>query len=172
MSTSLEPYTVAVCDTQPLTVEGLKSVLAPLEDLRFLASADALAGAAELVRTRRPCVMILDKSFGAQSVLQWIAELDTLAASTSLVIWGVSISEAEAVRFVQAHVRGILRKAAPISSVLACLRGAAAGSTWMEEAIFRDLPGPGRYPRSELTRREQQVLELVEQGLKNKEIAS
>jgi DNA-binding NarL/FixJ family response regulator len=28
-----------------------------------------------------------------------------------------------------------------------------------------------RYPRSELTSREQQVLELVEQGLKNKEIA-
>ena len=29
-----------------------------------------------------------------------------------------------------------------------------------------------RYPRSELTGREQQVLELVEQGFKNKEIAT
>jgi len=31
---------------------------------------------------------------------------------------------------------------------------------------------PDRYPRSELTTREQQVLELVEQGFKNKEIAN
>jgi DNA-binding NarL/FixJ family response regulator len=30
---------------------------------------------------------------------------------------------------------------------------------------------PGRNPRSELTPREQQVLQLVEQGFKNKEIA-
>ena len=172
MNSPFAPFTVAVCETQPLTVEGLRAVLAPLNDLRFLASADSLAGAADLLRDRRPSVMVLDKGFGTQSILQWIAGLDTLATSTSLVLWGVSITEPEAVRFVQAHVRGILRKAAPISSVLACLRAAAAGSTWMEEAIFRDLPGSGRYPRSELTRREQQVLELVEHGLKNKEIAA
>jgi two-component system nitrate/nitrite response regulator NarL len=41
----------------------------------------------------------------------------------------------------------------------------------MEDTLFREAPRPDRYPRSELTPREQQVLELVEQGLKNKEIA-
>ncbi len=37
--------------------------------------------------------------------------------------------------------------------------------------MFRDSARSDRYPRSELTAREQQVLELVEQGCKNKEIA-
>ena len=37
--------------------------------------------------------------------------------------------------------------------------------------MFRDAARSDRYPRSELTAREQQVLELVEQGCKNKEIA-
>jgi DNA-binding NarL/FixJ family response regulator len=41
----------------------------------------------------------------------------------------------------------------------------------MEESVFGELGRGERYPRSELTTREQQVLELVEQGLKNKEIA-
>ena len=41
----------------------------------------------------------------------------------------------------------------------------------MEDAVFRDSARSDRYPRSELTAREQQVLELVEQGCKNKEIA-
>ena len=37
---------------------------------------------------------------------------------------------------------------------------------------FKDsMAAPSNYPRSELTAREQQVLELVEQGCKNKEIA-
>ena len=41
----------------------------------------------------------------------------------------------------------------------------------MEDTVFRDSARPERYPRSALTSREQQVLELVEQGSKNKEIA-
>ena len=41
----------------------------------------------------------------------------------------------------------------------------------MEDTVFRDTVRPDRYPRSALTAREQQVLELVEQGSKNKEIA-
>jgi len=47
----------------------------------------------------------------------------------------------------------------------------AAGRSWMEDCVFRDSSRSDRYPRSELTAREQQVLELVEQGFKNKEIA-
>jgi DNA-binding NarL/FixJ family response regulator len=42
----------------------------------------------------------------------------------------------------------------------------------MEDSVFRDSTRSDRYPRSELTAREQQVLELVEQGCKNKEIAA
>lgn len=42
----------------------------------------------------------------------------------------------------------------------------------MEDCVFRDGGRQDRYPRSELTSREQQVLELVEQGFKNKEIAN
>jgi DNA-binding NarL/FixJ family response regulator len=41
----------------------------------------------------------------------------------------------------------------------------------MEECVFRDSARQTGYPRSELTAREHQVLELVEQGSKNKEIA-
>jgi two-component system, NarL family, nitrate/nitrite response regulator NarL len=87
------------------------------------------------------------------------------------VIWGVSVTEAEALRFLQAGARGILRKTATIPMLVACLRSVGAGRTWMEDCVFRDSGRSERYPRSELTAREQQVLELVEQGFKNKDIA-
>ncbi|NUN00693.1 MAG: response regulator transcription factor, partial [Bryobacteraceae bacterium] len=47
----------------------------------------------------------------------------------------------------------------------------SAGTNWMEDAVFRELPRRERHGRTDLTPREAQVLELVEQGLKNKEIA-
>jgi len=41
----------------------------------------------------------------------------------------------------------------------------------LRAGVFRETQRAERYPRSELTPREQQVLELVEQGFKNREIA-
>jgi len=163
--------TVLVCDTQPVTAEGVRTLLAGNPSLRFLQVADSLASALELARRHAPEVIVVDKAFGIQAVLEWLNEVRLAVPNIGIVIWGVSVTEAEALRFLQAGARGILRKSAGVSSVLACLRTVAEQRSWMEDTVFRDSSRSDRYPRSELTAREQQVLELVEQGLKNKEIA-
>jgi DNA-binding NarL/FixJ family response regulator len=171
-----EPKTVVVCDTQPVTAEGIRTLLGEDHDLKFQQTTDSLAKAAELLRTSPPSILLLDKAFGMQVILDWLGDLRMgsavhSCAPTNVVIWGVSVTEAEALRFLQAGARGILRKTAEVPMVLACLRTVAAGRSWMEDCVFRDSGRSDRYPRSELTCREQQVLELVEQGFKNKDIA-
>jgi DNA-binding NarL/FixJ family response regulator len=47
----------------------------------------------------------------------------------------------------------------------------AAGQTWMEDSILQDQERPGGVAKSRLTAREQEIAELVEKGLKNREIA-
>ena|SRR5579864_8559004 len=165
---------IAICDTQPVTAEGIRNLLRGVPDLKFLTAPESLPQAAEVVRKQRPDVLILDKGFGIQAVLDWLVEIqsgDGSSPHTGMVVWGVSVTEAEALRFLQAGARGILRKSAGVQAVVACLRTVAAGKSWMEDCVFRDSSRSDRYPRSELTAREQQVLELVEQGFKNKEIA-
>jgi DNA-binding NarL/FixJ family response regulator len=146
-----------------------------MSGLRFDQGTDSLARARDILRDSAPSVLMLDKAFGIQIVLEWLASIRSgtvdLTANTAIVIWGASITEAEALRFLQAGARGILRKTAEMSVILACLRTVASGRSWMEESVFGELGRGERYPRSELTAREQQVLELVEQGFKNKEIA-
>ena len=165
---------IAICDTQPVTAEGVRNLLRGIPDLRFLIAPESLPDAAQAIRNQSPDVMILDKGFGIQAILDWLTEVhakDGTPLSTGIVVWGVSVTEAEALRFLQAGARGILRKSAGVESIIACLRTVAAGRSWMEDCVFRDSSRSDRYPRSELTSREQQVLELVEQGFKNKEIA-
>ncbi|HTM14969.1 MAG TPA: response regulator transcription factor [Bryobacteraceae bacterium] len=170
-----EIKTVSVCDTQPVTAEGIRTLLNDMSGLQFDQGIDSLARAREILQDSAPSVLMLDKAFGIQIVLEWLASIRSgtvdLTANTAIVIWGASITEAEALRFLQAGARGILRKTAEISVILACLRTVATGRSWMEESVFGELGRGERYPRSELTAREQQVLELVEQGFKNKEIA-
>jgi len=162
---------VVVCDTQPITAEGVRASLSSTDDFEFLKAVGSLAEAAEMMRTLQPDLMMVDKAFGSQAVLQWLSEMRPFYATTSVVIWGNSITEPEALRLLQSGVRGILRKSADSATLSACFRAVASGHNWMEDTLFREPARGDRYPRSELTPREQQVLELVEQGLKNKEIA-
>ena len=169
------PRTISICDTQPVTAEGVRTLLAGAADLQFDKACDSPQQASQWMHEQAPDVLILDKAFGMQAILDWLGDWKSspgYSAQVGIVVWGVSVTEAEALRFLQAGARGILRKTAGVVSVLSCLRAVAAGRSWMEDCVFRDNGRPDRYPRSELTSREQQVLELVEQGYKNKEIAS
>ncbi|HLH42967.1 MAG TPA: response regulator transcription factor [Bryobacteraceae bacterium] len=163
---------MAICDTQPVTAEGVRNLLSNSGDLHYLLATSSLSQALDAARLHQPSVLIIDKAFGIQAILEWLAEASRLLPNTGIVIWGVAVTEAEALRFLQSGARGILRKTAAVPVVLACLRNVAEGKTWMEDAVFRDTPHSERYARTQLTVREQQVLELVEQGLKNREIAS
>jgi two-component system, NarL family, nitrate/nitrite response regulator NarL len=163
--------TVVVCDTQPITAEGLRTLLAAAGDLEFRAALNSLDTATQLVAARPPEVVVVDKGFGMRIVLDWIHDLKLADAAPAVMVWGVSMTEAEALRLLQAGAKGIVRKTADLDSILSCLRTVASGKSWMEDSVFRDSARPERYPRSELTPREHQVLEMVEQGFKNKEIA-
>ena len=169
-------HMVAICDMQPIATEGLRALLIDREELDFCDSTDTLERALDLITGRAggqiPDVVLVDKSFGSQAVLNWLNECRILQVRTGIVIWGLSMTEPESLRFLQSGARGILRKSADMATVLSCLRTVAEGRTWMQDSVFREFLRRERNGRSELTPREQQVLELVEQGFKNKEIAN
>ena len=160
--------TVGICDTQPVTIEGLESLLRNCNDMQVVGTATSLFGGLELVKSHAPSIIILDKGFGLSAVMDWLADVRSLGTFT--VVWGVSMNEAEALRLMQAGAQGVIRKTADASSLLACLRSVGVGTTWTEDCLLGNGDKPVRNSRSNLTPREQQVVELVEQGLKNKDI--
>jgi DNA-binding NarL/FixJ family response regulator len=168
---TLDRKSVAACETQPVTVEGLRAVLNSCHDMKFAGAADSIDAVDSLVHALGPSLLVLDKALGLAAVVDQVSRLRDRHPGLSVVVWGTSMTDAEALRLLQSGARGILRKTSDPRTVLACLRTVASGSNWMEDSIFRESARNGRYPRSELTPRERQVMEFIEQGLKNKEIA-
>jgi DNA-binding NarL/FixJ family response regulator len=162
--------TVVVCDTQPLSIEGLRTILATEQGLRFAGAMTSIAGVMELVRGMNPSVAILDRAFGASAILDAIRTLRN-TRNTAPIVWGVGLSNAEALRMVQAGARGVIRKTSDTQQVVDCIRTVAAGNTWMEDTILQDPDRSVSTTRSSLTPREHEVVGLVEKGFKNKDIA-
>ena len=169
---ALEQKRVSVCESQPLLIRGLKSLLEETSDLLLHSQHSGISEWMVSPATESTDVLIVEKGSGADLALESIARMPANASKPRVIVWGVSLHEAEALRFLQTGARGIVQKSADLESLLACIRTVANGGTWMQESVFGDRLQPLGSPRSELTPREQQVLELVEQGMKNREIAS
>ncbi len=176
---------VFVCDSQPIAAEGIRSLLATVPGLEYAGAAPTLEAALSLLRSRvapispepgapAPAnIILIEKTFGQHSIGGFMGALRVYDPNARAIIWGVSISDAEALRFLQVGVRGIVRKTASLASLIECLASVAANESWVTDTGLR---GAGArldtFSRSELTPRERQVMELVEQGYKNREIAT
>jgi two-component system nitrate/nitrite response regulator NarL len=152
-------------------MEGLRSLLESAEELCVIAAETSLADGMDAVRELQPAVLVVDKSFGIQAVMECLRTLRHARFRTAAVVWSVALSEAEALRLLQAGAAGVVHKTARLDTLLDCIRQVAGGSTWMEEDLVATPDQPVRIGRSALTARELQVVELVERGMKNKEIA-
>jgi len=162
---------VVVCDTEPVAMEGLRSLLESAEGLRLIAAETSLAGGMDAVRELQPAVLVVDKSFGMQAVMECLRTLRGAEFRTAAVVWSVALSEAEALRLLQAGAAGVVHKTVRLDTLLDCIRQVASGSTWMAEELVATPDRPVRVGRPALTTRELQVMELVERGIRNKDIA-
>ena len=162
---------ILICDTQPVVIEGLRYLVGNSGDLRCSGAVGNLDAALELARTMNPAAIIVDKALGTAAIMNWLHKMGAQRTASAPVIWGAGINEGEALRFLQAGARGILRRTSEADSVLHCLRSVCLGNTWMEEGIFGNTGHTAQPRRSRLTPRESQVVALVEQGLRNRDIA-
>jgi two-component system nitrate/nitrite response regulator NarL len=161
---------ILVCDSQPVAIEGVRGLLERCSDLRFAGAVSSLEAAFELTRALNPAAVVVDKYFGAGAITDWLHRFGVTGARTAPIVWGSGINEAEALRFLQAGARGVLRRTSAPETLATCLRAVTAGNTWLEDGIFGDIERPSKQ-RSQLTPREVEVAGLVEKGLRNRDIA-
>jgi DNA-binding NarL/FixJ family response regulator len=130
------------------------------------------------VDRHRPDVLILDSRM---PVLDGLEVLRILARQGSPVpvIFLAESAEEDLIRdAIELGARGVVFKEMPTSTLLQCVRKVHAGEYWLErrsasQALgkMRRREAAGRELAEVLTPREQQVLQLVCRGLRNKEIA-
>jgi two-component system response regulator DesR len=164
--------TVLLCTSEPVLAEGLAKVFEAgqasfevnLELVGWCSGPDQLRAEME---KQRPDLLLADLTAAVNfSVL---SSLHQLAGGTRIILWVHEISTELALQSMSLGIRGILRKSLPLETLNRCLRRVHEGELWFEKALTDSLMTARRYT---LTRREGQLVALLSQGLKNKEIAT
>lgn len=173
MRTGSPSGVVGVCDTQPVVAEGVRVILQEA-GLDCLWTSTSLLVAVQKLRRQALDILLLDKALGYQSLVDCIEQVHALHPNLAPVVWGVAMGEQESLRLLQAGARGILHRTADRETLLHCVRTVLSGGVWLADqpaGQWRKTIQPMQQ-HSGLTVRESQVLELIEQGLKNREIAN
>ena len=98
-----------------------------------------------------------------------LSDMKHTMMSCKIVLWVNSISTELAFQAMGLGVRGILRKTLPTDLQVKCLQKVQAGELWFEKALTDSFLCARRIA---LTQREGQLVSLLSQGLKSKEIAT
>jgi two-component system nitrate/nitrite response regulator NarL len=168
----LNRLTVFACESQPIVLEGLQTIIASTHDLEYLGSSTALSDAIETIRARQPDVLLVDQSSGLKVVFQFIADVKSISGRCQPVLWVNDLAEIDCFRALQLGARGILKKSLPVQSILDCLRAVGKGTVWIESSISDHVMGSlDRRAVPRLTPREKEIVHHVCAGMKNKEIA-
>jgi len=141
--TSVTVDTLAVCDPEPVAMEGLRNLMESIDGPRVVAVETSMEDAVAAVRDLQPSILVVDKAFGVPTVMDWLRLLGREEKPTAVIVWGTLLNESEALRFLQAGAAGVIRKTSPLADLASCIQAVAAGGIWTDGAVVRE---PSQFP--------------------------
>jgi two-component system, NarL family, nitrate/nitrite response regulator NarL len=158
---------IIVSTDEPLVELGVRTLLANRPDFRLLSVEKTHQDTVRALVGQKPAVLLYGLTLKQDPSV--IGELRQFSPSTNIVLWMRGISTEAAHQAVNLGVRGFLSMHSPVDRFEECIEVAARGELWMEQALTLSLLN-NRPIR--LSKRQGQLVQLLVQGLKNKEIAA
>jgi two-component system nitrate/nitrite response regulator NarP len=146
---------------------GLAEVLRDRQDYRLIDCCDHLPAALASCRSADPDVILVYLT--SRISLSDVRDLRMAVDRAQIVLWGEGLTGEFAAQAMQLGVRGILASTTSVEGLLAALDNVCRGVLCFERDLMDSVLSQTRVA---LTKRQGQIVSLVAQGFKNKEIAN
>lgn len=163
---------LVIADDHPIVLNGLEELLRRAGH-SVVAAVGAGDQALAQIKSQAPDAAILDVNMPGMTGVKVLQSLRESGIETPIILLMGSLEDQVLVAAVEAGVNGIVLKESATEKLLYCLEIVATGERWLErEAMTRALAAMARLRQdAKLTRRELQIISLVGQGRRNREIA-
>jgi DNA-binding NarL/FixJ family response regulator len=170
-----ETIRILIADDHPVVRDGLVAILSTQPDFEVAAVAEDGQEAVELAATLRPDVILLDLEMPRLDGAAAIRQMRAADPGVRVIVFTAFDTDERILTAVQAGAQGYLLKGAPRQELFQAVRVVHAGGSLLQPVVtsklLRQVSREAEADVEPLTPREQEVLQLMAQGLQNKEIA-
>ncbi len=179
-----ESIRILIADDHPIFRDGLKRLLALEEGFEVVGEAGTGDEVLELVHTTEPDILLLDLRMPGLDGLSVLQRLKYTGSKARVIVLTASEDKNEFVQAMKHGCSGIVLKQTATELLFKSIRKVYSGEIWLDShttaAVMRQFAAPGRgvvdadrkaRERNPLSPREREIVSLVAQGFKNKEIA-
>jgi DNA-binding NarL/FixJ family response regulator len=157
-------------DDHRLVREGIELIVGRQRDMRVVASAASGEEAVSFFRVHRPEIVLMDLQLGGMSGVETTRIIRREFPESRIIVLTMHRGDEDVHRALQAGAATYLLKDALSDDLIRVMREVYAGTHHLQPGIAALLAE--RAAGQTLTPRETQVMELVAQGMRNKEIAA
>ncbi len=165
----IQTLTVLLADDHALVRRGFRRLLEDDPSIAVVAEASNGDEAVRLALALRPRVVVMDAAMPGTSGLAAIRRILDAAPGIRILMLSMHAEETLVRQAMDAGARGYVLKSAIDLDLAAAVRRVDAGETVLDPALAK--PGGSGGERTRLTPRELEVLQLICDGLSNREIA-
>ena len=181
MTTSTPTIKVLIVDDHAVVRAGLRMLIDQDPDMEVTGLAGNRSEALAAATSEQPNIIILDIVLGDDDGLSFLPELRAVAGNARvLVLTGLRGPESQR-RAMRAGAMGIVLKEHAAEVLIKAIKKVHQGEVWLDRlamgSVLQEIsenkqPEPDKEKIASLTEREREVIGLVGEGLKNKQIAS
>jgi len=175
-----EKHRIVIAEDHTILREGLRALLSSSPDLEIVGEAEDGRDAIQCAEKVKPNLVLMDLSMPRMNGMDAIREIKRLCPETKILALTVHKAEEYVLASLQAGADAYVLKEATHAELMVAVKSVLAGKRYLspgisEKVIEGYLSGRKgsklRSPWDILTQREREVLKLIAEGYKNKEIA-
>jgi DNA-binding NarL/FixJ family response regulator len=174
---------ILIVDDHEVVRVGLRHLIDKQPHMKIVGEARTLSDAVIIATREQPEIVILDLRLGDENGTEIIPELLRVSEESRIIVLTAVQDEEELRNASRLGAAGVIMKDSPADMVVKAIERVHAGELWLNRrltaALVAELRRPGKQPLSSgedrliacLTDREREVVALIGEGLKNKQIA-